>query len=276
MTETKCITANHLMLGTGVSSTKEAGQILSIVKECFARGIFSFDTAPSYRMEEKLGEALHQAMADEGVEREQVFYQTKIDPMQIYECNTTKYLQEALDKSGFSYVDAFLIHWPVPDYVDENWKQMCMLKKAGLVRRIGICNVRMRQLKQMEYWPELPDIVQIERNPLRTCLEEVAFCHEHHIEVQAYSPLCKMDDRLKNSAVLQEISRKYMKSISQVILRWHLDTGVIPIFATTKIGRVDEQSNIFDFVLTDDEIRKINGLNQNYKMYLESMVCPGF
>ena len=85
-----------------------------------------------------------------------------------------------------------------------------------------------------------------------------------------------MDARIKNSKVLKDIAEKYGKNVGQIVLRWHLDTGVIPIFTTKKIGRIKEYTELYDFRLTDPEIEEISELNENYKMYLESCICPGF
>jgi diketogulonate reductase-like aldo/keto reductase len=121
-----------------------------------------------------------------------------------------------------------------------------------------------------------PDIIQIERNPLRTCLEETDFCKNIGFELQAYSPLCKMDSRISNSDIIKNLANKYGKSIGQVVLRWHIDTGCIPIFTTTKDARVKEYTDIMDFHLLPDDILQINSLNEDYKMYLEACACPGF
>lgn len=84
-----------------------------------------------------------------------------------------------------------------------------------------------------------------------------------------------MDNRLRESVVLNQIAKKYNKSISQIILRWHIDTNVIPVFMTSKITRIKENIQIFDIKLTQNEIMAINALNINYKIFVESTCCPG-
>ena len=92
----------------------------------------------------------------------------------------------------------------------------------------------------------------------------------------SYSPLCQMDERLRTNKKLKQISEKYGKNIGQVILRWHIDTGCIPVFMSRKPDRVKENLDIFDFSLTKEEIKIISSLNENYKLFLESWGCLGF
>ena len=266
-----------MILGSGVSFSKDLAVAEAVISRAFDNEITTFDTAPSYGTEELLGRIIHKQCKIRGVSRNAVKLQTKIDAWQMQGIegrSIADYVGDALVKLQTDYIDSLLIHWPVPEYVENTWKQMEKLKKAGIVCKIGICNVRIRHLKQfMDY---KLDIVQIERHPLMVFGEEVAFCNEHGIEIQAYSPLCKMDERIKESEIIKQIGQKYGKSQGQTVLRWHLDSGVIPIFTTSKTERVVEYSSIDDFALMKKEIESINGMNENYKMYLESVTCPGF
>lgn len=267
---------NNLIFGSGASASKDYASLYTLMRTCIEKGICHFDTAPSYHTEGVIGKVLAELTQEESLSRNDFFIQTKIDPWQMQEGNIRYHVEAALQKLQVDYLDSLLIHWPEPDYMEMTWKAITDIQQEGLVRKIGICNVRLRQMSNFLKYTVLPQIVQIERNPLRTCQEEIEFCQKHKIEVQAYSPLCKMDSRIKNSEVLNRIAEKYEKNIGQVVLRWHLDTGVIPVFTTKKINRIEEYTRIFDFSLTQKEIEEINGLNENYKMYLESCICPGF
>lgn len=108
-----------------------------------------------------------------------------------------------------------------------------------------------------------PDVVQIERHPLRTCKNDVRYFQSEGITVEAYSPVCRMDKRLADSAILKSIAQKYKKSMGQVILRWHIDTGVIPVFMTKKEARIKENVDIFDFSLVPEELKAISELDIN-------------
>ncbi len=268
---------NRLIFGTGVSSSKDYDGLKQVIRAAVESRILAFDTAPSYGTEEVLGRILKELSDEMVIDRESLFIQTKIDAWQMQESdgNISKYVESAMKKLGVDYIDSLLIHWPVPEYFNTTWESFVKLRRAGAVRKIGVCNVRLRHLKQFAAFDYVPDIIQIERNPLRTCGKEIDFCLEHGIEVQAYSPLCKMDERLRDSGILKKVSQKNGKSLGQTVLRWHIDTGVTPVFTSTKPQRVGEYAGIFDFKLSDEDICKISSLNIDYKMYLESMLCPG-
>ena len=270
----KTIKSSDIILGSGLSFGKSPDIAETIIDTAIRCGIYKFDTAPSYKTEGLVGDILKRQCEKGKVSREKIYIQTKIDAWQMQDGRISYHVEDALKKLKTQYLDALLIHWPVPEYMQNTWDQMQELKKSGVVKKTGICNVRVRQLKEYIGWN--PDVIQIERHPLNIFREEVVFCQGHDVEVQAYSPLCKMDDRIKNNDVVKAIADKYGKDQGQVVLRWHLDTGLIPIFTTTKASRVETYSELDDFSLSDDEIEAINGLNENYKMYLESLACPGF
>lgn len=267
-----------MFFGTGASAPKDAGQLKAIIKTALKNGIMGFDTAPSYKSEVLLAEALKEGMKENNISRDDIFIQTKIDAWQMQKgaVEVKNCVEKVLIDMGLDCIDSLLVHWPVPEYFDATWKAFVDMKKQKMVKYIGVCNVRKRQLLSFLNYDVMPEIVQIERNPLMTFVDEIKLCKQNNIFVQSYSPLCKMDNRIAESPVLYDLSHKYSKSIGQVVLRWHVDTGVSPIFTSTKAERVNEYSKIYDFSLTSDEVEKINGLNENYKMYLEAWACPGF
>lgn len=268
---------NILIFGTGASSCKDYDGLVRVMRMATENNILCFDTAPSYHTEEVMGRVLHEIIKDTTISRENLFIQTKIDAWQMQESNgeISGYVEGVLKKLKFDYLDSLLIHWPIPEYLDNTWRSFVKLYERGLVKKIGICNLRLRHLKKMLTYEFVPQIIQIERNPLRTCEPEINFCQGHNIDVQAYSPLCKMDERIRDNEILREIAQKYKKNVGQIVLRWHLDTGVIPIFTTTKTERVKEYVEIYDFQLSDNEVKAVSSLNIDYKMYLESCLCPG-
>lgn len=269
------LSAVDMMFGTGASSAKSLERLYPPIEAALCSGINGFDTAPSYGTEDILSKVLKRAMKDNGISRENIFLQSKIDPLQMQDDRVEDNLIDLLKRMRLDYLDSLLVHWPVCEYMDRTWDTFVRLKERGLVRYIGICNVRSRQLRDIMNYPVKPDIIQIERHPLRVCSDEIEICKNNGWIVQAYSPLCKMCNGIKESVVLKEIAEKYGASVGQIVLRWHADTGVIPVFTSTKARRVKEYSEIKNFCLTDEEIKQINGLNTDYKMYLESLVCPG-
>lgn len=271
------IRTTDMILGSGVSFSKTREAAEKVIACALGQGIRRFDTAPSYGTEELLGKILEEQCAAQGIPREEIRFQTKIDAWQMQDGggkNVAEHAENALRKLRTERLDTLLIHWPVPRYMEETWRQMRGLKEKGIVKRIGICNVRMRQLR--EYIVFGPDVIQIERHPLNVFSEEVDFCRRNGLEIQAYSPLCKMDSRIRDSETIREIMERHGKDQGQVVLRWHLDTGVIPVFTTTKPERLAGYMQLDGFSLADEEIEAINRMNVNYKIYLESVSCPGF
>ena len=268
---------NKLIFGTGVSASKDYDSLLCVVREAVKNNILAFDTAPSYKTESILGKTLHQVMNEFRLPRSSFFIQTKIDAWQMQRSDGEifPYVNSVLSSMGFDYLDSLLIHWPLPEVLESTWKSFVKLQGDGVVKKIGICNVRMRHLKLFSEWDVKPQIIQIELNPLRTCAAERLFCKDHGIELQAYSPLCKMDERIRDSSIIADIASKYNKSVGQIVLRWHIDNNIVPVFTSTKPQRIQEYAAIDDFTLTPDEIAAISSLNENYKMYLESWSCPG-
>lgn len=267
-----------VIFGSGVSSHKEYDGLLAVVKAAVESGCKNFDTAPSYRCESILGQAIWQCIAQYRLSREDFFIQSKIDAWQMQEGNgdIEKYVVSSLKEMGMAYFDSLLIHWPIPEYFEKTWKSLQRIKGEGLAKDIGICNVRFRHLKAFGSAGDPPRYIQIERHPLMVFEKEVEFCKTNDICIQAYSPLCKMHSHLKGSPTLQFLAGKYGKSIGQIILRWHIDTGVIPVFTSRKPKRVEEYLNIFDFSLSAEDIANVSALNENYKLCLESCACPGF
>lgn len=269
-----------LIFGTGVSAAKDYEGLLSVCRVAVANGIMAFDTAPSYKTERELGAVVIQLCNETRLTRQDFYLQTKIDPPQMLEGkkHIIEHVEKKLEEMNLTYFDGLLIHWPIPECFIETWKTMMELKKDGIVRNIGICNVRERQITNILSNKELekPDIIQIERNPLNTCDEDVAICTQNGMKVQAYSALCKMHPDLQQNDILNFLSSKYQRGIGEIILRWHLDTGVTPIFTSKNMERIHQYASISDFSLDEEDVKKITAINRNYKMYLESWLCPGF
>lgn len=268
----------NIMFGTGASSAKTYEELFPLIRTVIECGIFAFDTAPSYKTEAVLGACLNRCMAELDVNREDLFIQTKIDAWQMAEGGRSvqSHIEYVIKEMEINYLDALCIHWPVPEYMEQTWDAFIKAKESGLVRYIGICNLRMRQLEKLPIRDIMPDFIQIERHPLRTCKREVEYCHEKNIAIQAYSPLCKMHKDIAESSSIHRLADKYGKNIGQIVLKWHMDSGVVPIFTSRKIQRIQEYASMSDFSLTKNEMESIESLNQDYKMYLESLACPGY
>lgn len=247
-----------------------------MVKTALSEGITGFDTSPSYGSEKILGNALLHS----GISRERVFLSDKVDAWQMFEGNgcIERYVEKSLKDLSTEYLDLLLIHWPFPRYLEKTWKSFEKLYEQGIVRSIGLCNVNARTYGEFLQNDVriLPHVVQIEISPLRTADNDLALFAEAGIVVEAYSPLGRMVPEIRNNAVLQELSEKYGKSIAQIVLRWHLERNVIPVFTSTKPSRIKENVEVFHFRLERSDVDRITALNQNYKIFPESYGCPGY
>ena len=263
-----------MVLGSFNISEQEI--INNMVSTALAEGVNGFDTSPSYGSEEILGKALQNA----GINRKKVFISDKIDIWQMYEGKgeIRKYVEKSLKDLKTDYLDLLLIHWPFRRYLLETWKSFESLYEQKFVRSIGLCNVNSRvysEFMQSEINIE-PHVIQVEISPLRTINQDLELFFKTDVVVEAYSPLCRMVPQLKDNTILQMLAKKYDKSIAQIILRWHLERGVVPVFTSSKPERIRENVDVFNFKLEQSDIKLITSLNADYKIFPESYGCPGY
>ena len=189
-----------------------------------------------------------------------------------------KYVDKSLKMLKCDYIDVMHIHWPFQKYLLSTYFELESLVKKGKIRSIGLCNINKRVYEEMlkDNIQIKPLVIQNEISPINTDEDNIKYFKENSILIEAYSPLARMRNNVKDSRILKELARKYEKNVPQIILKWHVQKGITPIFTSTKPERVKENLDIFDFNLTDDDIKKINALNENYKIFPISYGCPGF
>lgn len=263
-----------LFLGTYQNSPNLA----KVVETAFQEHVYGFDTAPSYGTEKILGNIINKNLFKYQVDRSEIWISDKIDSWQMYATKgcIDKYVEKALCLMNLDYFDILYIHWPQPEYFINTWESFIKIKQRGLAKYIGLCNVHRRHIDLINGQTGIkPDYIQIERHPLNTCATEIAYYSKLDIKVQAYSSVGRMDKRLIENSDLINLGKKYNKSIPQIILRWHIDTNIIPVFMSNKPERIRENNNIFDFSLKEFEIEKINSLNIDYKLFVELLSNPG-
>lgn len=265
-----------LIFGSGLSSYKDYEGLKNVCAAAMEGGITQFDTAPSYSTEALLSRVVRECAGEMGMAREDYFIQTKIDPIQMYNGRVEEYFKCKLKEMKLEYIDNLLIHWPLERYLSRTWESLLNLKEWGLARQIGICNLRIRHLEKLNTQGIAPDILQIERHPLNTFERETQWCKNNGVILQDYSPLCKMHPHIQENEELKAVARNHNRDLGQIVLRWHIDTGATPIFTSKNTQRIKVYSQVTDFCLTKHEIDVISGLNCNHKLYLESLICPGF
>lgn len=245
-------------MGLGVFKVTEGEEVVESVKAAIRNGYISIDTAAVYKNEEGVGQGIRES----GVPREDLFVTSKVwNSDQGYE-TTLQAFEMSLNKLGLDYLDLYLIHWPGVDKYKDTWKALEKLYKDGRVRAIGVSNFQVHHLQELMSDCEIkPMVNQVEFHPHLTQKELLAFCKNEGIQLEAWSPL--KQGQLLNEPVLTDIAHKYNKSVAQVILRWDLQHEVVTIPKSIKEHRIIENADIFDFELTQEDMEKIDTLNQD-------------
>lgn len=267
-----------MAIGTNWMTYKE---LKPIVKAGLEAGFRAIDTARDYGNEPVVGAVVKDVLAEMGLKRSDIFITTKIGNSQQVSGNFEEQLNISLNNLQTDYIDLWLLHWPYPDYFINSWiegVEKLYTKHPSKICAIGVANFQERHFKQLlAAKPSIvPMVNQIEFHPLHTVPSLVHYMKEHGIVLEAYAPLCRLAVPLRESTILNQLQTKYNKSIGQIILRWHIQQGYIPVFKSYKLNRFIENATIFDFELTQSEIEEISALNINYKYHLESASCPGY
>lgn len=244
-------------VGYGVFKVKEGDEVYASVLEALKAGYRLIDTAAIYGNEEGVGRALK----DSGIPREEIFLTTKLwNTDQGYD-KALKAFEVSLEKLGTDYVDLYLVHWPGKDKYVESYQALENLFQEKRVRAIGVCNFHIHHLEKLLAETKIiPAINQIELHPLMNQKAIRDFCRERGIQVEAWGPLMQGKEDLA-APVIVELSEKYAKSPAQIILRWHFQNGVIAIPKSVTPSRIKENISLFDFVLSEEDMAKIDAMN---------------
>jgi 2,5-diketo-D-gluconate reductase A len=254
-------------IGFGTSPLNDE-EVAPAVVAAIEAGYRHIDTAYRYNNERGVGRGIR----DSGIDRDQLFITTKLDgPFQGND-RAIGGLDESLRRLGLDYVDLLLIHWPLPqrdDYIS-TWKTFEKLVAAGKVRSIGLSNFKPAHIERLLAESTIrPAVNQIQLNPLITRPEQRAYNSEQGIVTEAWSPLGAGNDLLENPT-LAAIAAKYGKTPGKVVLRWHIELGNVAIPRSANPGRIAQNIDIFDFVLTGDEISAISSLDTGKEPRVDS------
>ena len=248
------------ILGLGVYQVPDAAQCEQAVLDAFNTGYRLIDTAEGYMNEEAVGAAFRKS----GLKREDVFITSKIWIKSFGYEKTKKAYEAALERLGMDYMDLVLLHQSLSDYYGA-WRALEELYQEGKVRAIGVSNFYPERLTDLCMNAKIkPMVNQIECHPFfqrETDLE----CAKHFgVQLEAWAPFAEAGRGIFTNEVLTEIAQKHRKTVAQVILRWNVQRGVVVIPKTIHKERMEENINIFDFVLSDDEMRAIAALDTGH------------
>ncbi|KAH8584236.1 2,5-diketo-D-gluconic acid reductase A [Bisporella sp. PMI_857] len=229
------------------------GQAAGFIAKALEVGYRHIDSATMYQNEAASGEAIR----DSGLARDTVFYTSKSPPDQHGYDATVKGFEESLKKSGLEYIDLYLIHTPFGGKEARigGWKALLEAQRVGKVRSIGVSNWGVHHLQELQDWIEETDAKEGEGKGGKIVNDITDWCAKHGVVVEAYSPLVrglKMNDPL-----LKPLADKYGKSPAQILLRWSLQKGFVPLPKSEKEGRMRENVDIFDFELSAEDMKTL-------------------
>lgn len=244
-----------LGLGTWPLNDDEAA---TAVEQAVSAGYRLFDTAENYGNEAGVGEGIRRS----GIERDQVFIATKFNKQWHSVDGVRKAFEQSAARLGVEYIDLLLVHWPNPDqdrYVDAV-KGLAALRGEGLIRAIGVSNFKPAHLQRVLDEGLVPDVNQIQLDPRHIRADSRNFHAGHGIVTESWSPLGKGGDLLQDPAV-DRLADKYGMTPAQIVLRWHLQLGLVAIPKSANPLRIKQNINLFGFELTADEVESLSALD---------------
>lgn len=245
-------------IGLGTWPLDDA-QVAKAVVSAVELGYRHVDTAYRYGNEAGVG----QGVRDCGIPREELFITTKLDGTYQGRDRAVEGLEGSLKRLGLDYVDLLLIHWPLPQRNEfvSTWETFERLQAAGKVRSIGVSNFKPSHLERLlKETSVVPAVNQIQVSPSITRIDERAFNGSHGIATESYSPLGAGSDLL-NAPVLAAIGKKHGKTPGQVVLRWHVQEGLVAIPKSANPLRMKENLDVFDFTLDHADMSAIATLD---------------
>lgn len=240
------------------------------ISNAFDIGYRLLDYSSSYGDGTLIGEAIKKS----GINRKELFLTTRISNQSQWKGNIRECLFQQLKGMNTDYIDLLMFHWPVTGVYLDTWSEMVKLYKEGYCRALGVANCHAHHLQELLKTEDfIPQINQIEVHPLFTQKPLITFCRELGIQVEGYTAVARMDDRLVRLPLLKSIAQKHSKSIVQIILRWHIQNGIIPVIRSLNKKRQKENLSIFDFELTAEEINAIDNININSRLRYDPDNC---
>jgi len=246
--------------GYGVFQIQDPDQCEQCVSDALEVGYRLFDTASSYFNEDAVGNAIRKS----SISREELFVTTKLWVQDTGYENTLKAFKTSLRKLRLDYLDLYLIHQPFGDYYN-SWRAMEKLLKEGRIRAIGVCNFSQERLVDLYMNNEItPAINQIEIHPFYQQQSAINIMKEYQVQPEAWGPLSEGQKDIFKNKVLEGIGNKYDKTVAQVILRWHIQRGVVVIPKTVHKERMIENRQIWDFELNEKDMHTISAMDIGY------------
>lgn len=247
--------------GLGVFQSREGSEVMDAIQYALDAGYRHIDTASIYQNERGVGLAVR----NYPINRNEVFITSKVwNSDQGYD-STIKAFNASLKRLDMEYLDLYLVHWPVKGKYKETYKALETLYEEGRARAIGVSNFLPHHIEDILSSARIvPMVNQVEFHPYLVQPKLLEICQAHNIKVEAWSPL--MQGKIMSIPVLQNLAAKYYKTVAQIVLRWNLQKGIITIPKSVNQNRIVENSQIFDFSISNDDMIAIDALDRNQRI----------
>ncbi len=253
------------VLGLGLYKVAEGEDTVFSVKTALENGYRSIDCAEFYANEEGMGKGISLAMDSTELKRKDIFVTSKVWNTSQRKDETLKAVENGLKKAKLDYFDLYLIHWPVDGKFEDTWRAIERLYEEGVLKAIGVSNFNEHHLQKLFLTANIkPMLDQMECHPYLILDELKEFLKKENIAFEAWAPLMK--GKLLNNPVILNISKEINRTPAQTVLRWHLERDTIVIPKSIHKERIIENSQIFDFSLSEEQIKRISALNKNVRV----------
>ena len=232
-------------------------------------GYIHIDTASMYNNEEDVGASVQES----NLPREKLFITSKVHTSEVGYDSTLEAFERSLQKLKLSYIDLYLIHKPVEGFRQNTWEALEKLKKDGICRSIGVSNFSPRHLDEiLEICEFIPTVNQIEMNPFLTQKTISEYCRAKNIHITGFCPLARTE-KSKDPAIV-DVANECGKTWAQVMIRWSLQKQVTTIPKSAQPQRIRENSEVFDFELNEKQMRRLDDLDQGFRLRPDPMDLP--
>ena len=247
-------------IGFGTYKSGDDEETAKIIKNALNLGYKMIDTASFYNNEVGIGNGIKES----DIDRKDIFIVTKLWNDDHGYDKTIEAFNKSLNNLQVDYIDLYLIHWP-NKLNAETWRAFEHLYETGKVKAIGVCNFKVEHLEELKKTAKImPMVNQVEIHPFSTKNNIINYCKDNNIKVVAWSPISR--GRVLSNELMIDLSQKYKKSIVQIVLRWHMQKGVIPIPKSSNENRIKENIDIFDFEISSEDMKAIDSLDEGYDM----------
>lgn len=254
-----------------IARPKSLRRFVDVVSKGICAGFRGIDFSAAYGR----GSLIADAIEHSRLSRDEVFITGRISNAAQFSGRMAveDQIKRILDDYRTDYVDILMFHWPVTNHYEETWRTICAAYEKGLARSIGVANSHPHHLKCLMDAGLKPMVNQFEVHPLFTQKDLIKYNQDIGIVVQSYTPIARMDQRLFRLPALNEIASAHNKSVVQVVLRWHIQQGLVPVVRANKPHHQAESISVFDFSLTADEMNIIDRFNINSRLRYDPDNC---